>query len=716
MAILHYIDNEVAGFGEWTSVVENGGSTCRQIAAAAFPERGSLGARVTISRADSAYLRKETGYAPAAGEAFWVAWWMRINTLPGSPDYVAIMRVASGGMQVGLLYVRYDGRLGAFIRATANVFTWLDFYLQADQWNYFAVRFVRSTGAGATDGGAVYYLNGAEIYGNLALDTDARYAGAVRADLGVPFVPSDGTTIDFDEVKLADDSTAYPEPYVPAAVSEYPEARRTVVLYRMASADSREFADYCVTRLGIPRSNVCGLPNASGNEDILDQAACASEIETDLSAYLTRMPTVAAQATTFLLGYGLPGYYADVADRISIPTRLMRLGLAAAKQTDNPFYQGSGRISASDLAGASGGRLYLSARIDADSLAGAKGIVDSALRVAGLSALTETDYLLADQAAVRTSLAAQRTRLLTAASYTSQDAAVVIGDVLAIGSTPDGGSRCALVDTAGLATDTLRSRTNCVSDALIFDGWAAGLGFSQLPADGFDHEAFLEALLAGATFAEAVMRSIEHLEYTAVPAGSPLTTVAFALGGYNVYHGLGGPEAIDWTSPVACARADVQQVIVPLALIANQQHILAARAVSSGGIEEHNTHVLAIVTTDEGGALLPPPLSRPTEVTATVVSGNAVLVGFSLHRGPGMGAATALEVLTDHGTGVMDMETPAATIDVSDTRQRSFQALVTAEVLPARFAVRARKNEQIGLLSPVVTVRAPQTPPPPTIL
>jgi len=113
---------------------------------------------------------------------------------------------------------------------------------------------------------------------------------------------------------------------------------------------------------------------------------------------------------------------------------------------------------------------------------------------------------------------------------------------------------------------------------------------------------------------------------------------------------------------------------------------------------------------------LPPPLLRPVDVTATLLPDSTVLLGFSLYRRPGMGTPTTAEVCTDRGTGVIDMETPVATIDVSDIQQTSFQTLVAAQALPAQFAVRARKDSQTGPLSHAVTVRAARTPPPPTIL
>jgi len=534
MSVLHYIDNEVSGFGEWTSVVEAGSSTVTQVAAAAFPERGSLGARVTISGANSAFGRRETTYTPAAGEAFWVAWWMNIRALPGSPDYVPPLRVASGGTQVGGLYLNHDGRLRAFIRATANDYTWLDFYVATGQWNYFAVKFVRSTGGGAGDGGAVYYLNGAEIYSNLALDTDARYAGAVRADLGVSFNPSDGTTIDFDEVKLASGAT-YPEPYVPTPLTDYPEARRTVVLYRMASADSREFAEYCVTRLGIPRCNVWGLPNATADETLADYATYETQVLNDLGLAYARHPTIAAQVTTFLLGYGVPGYYSDGGDLVSGPTTVMRLGKGPAKGTDNPFYGGllgEGRISKQDLTDAGG--LFLATRIDADSLANAKAIVDAGLRVAGLAALTEDDYLLGDQADVRTSPAAQRTRLLTAASYTDEDVALVIGDIASIcfGNPPTAGSRAVFIESAGEPVDTLRSIQSELVEGMISNGWAAGLGWGQLPGrrdvrrgrDALDraHRVHRRAVRRPAYDRRLPTRRVQHISWPRRPGGNRL--------------------------------------------------------------------------------------------------------------------------------------------------------------------------------------------------
>ena len=181
-------------------------------------------------------------------------------------------------------------------------------------------------------------------------------------------------------------------------------------------------------------------------------------------------------------------------------------------------------------------------------------------------------------------------------------------------------------------------------------------------------------------------------------------------GQLRIYHGLGSAEEIDYATPVAVAGEDDTYVSLLLAMAAGDRHFLGARAVSVAGIEEQNTHVVCWAEVDQAGSLLPPPLARPDNLTARAL-GNAVLaIGFSYYSAPPYVAAESFEVLSDGGTGQLDMDNPVA---VAPARQSGeYNVQVSAEVLPARFAVRARVGEHLGPLSAVLFVPLDDPPAP----
>ena len=709
-SILHYIDNEVENLGEWDSVVEEGSSTLVQGADGAWPERGVLGLRAAIvGNNNEAYAQKTLSYALPAGGTFYLGFWIRQSATPGN----------YGGRTVSLWHPNGVTRIMQLRWSATNAFHvyyypdtggvgTTSFTFVNDRWYYVVMGVKRATTSEASDGEAWFYVDGVEVDHDSDVDNYDTFAtiGILRA--GVAEYSKDGHVLDVDEIKVA---AAYPEPFVPAPETVYCEPRRTVVLYRTGNSDSRSFADYCVEQLGVPRANLCPLPNASGDETLTSDGIFQSQVESSLYAWLGRNPTVNANKMCFLLGYGVPAYFTRNTVLLSGASRLMHYNSGLVK-TGNPFWGRTTRITKSELDAAG---LFMAARVDADTLEHAKDIIDAGLVVSNLPALPDADYLMSDDSGFLGSLSAQKTRLRRDGDYATDPAAMMIGDIDEVGGVASSGTRAAICDE-GTALTTLRSQAAYINTALLVNGYASGLGFSALPADGFDGEAFLEMLLAGGTFAEAAMVAVEHVDHTAVPAGPPTMTVAFGLAGYNVYHGLGGPEAIDWTSPVACPRPDEQQPTVTLNLPSGEKHVLAARAVSKGGIEEHNTHVLTYAIAGQGGALLGAPLPTPTDVVAVLQTDGAVLLGFSCHPLPGMDATTTFEVITDNGTGVMDTENPVATISASGLRETDFEVLVVPENLPARFAARARRDDDVSPLSPTVRVLPAYSPDPPAVL
>ena len=81
MSLLCYIDNEAPALAEWNSVVQSGASTLAQTAAAAFPQRGGLGLRIT-SRSSPAYVKKNALPPILPGQTRYVGFWIFQHSTP----------------------------------------------------------------------------------------------------------------------------------------------------------------------------------------------------------------------------------------------------------------------------------------------------------------------------------------------------------------------------------------------------------------------------------------------------------------------------------------------------------------------------------------------------------------------------------------------------------------------------------------------------------
>ncbi len=188
-----------------------------------------------------------------------------------------------------------------------------------------------------------------------------------------------------------------------------------------------------------------------------------------------------------------------------------------------------------------------------------------------------------------------------------------------------------------------------------------------------------------------------------------------------LYHGLGSRENVDYQTPLAWAPLDDWTGPVGLELSPNERHFLAARAVSAGGVEEQNTHVLCCVEVDEAGQLLPTALGPVSDLTAKAEPEGGVVIGYSYRPPPGCAQAEQFEVLSDGGSGSLDLQTPIAVIPArvdsagAPGASQDYEAVVWADGLPAMFAVRACAVGRCGPIGPTVTVLAP-VPPAPAVL
>ncbi len=697
MSLLHYIDNEVPALGEWDLKFEAGDSTIVPVAGDACG-RGDAVLRTTIVGTDVAYVQKNLNVSLDPGGWIYFGFWMRPGSYPSNYTYPLMVKDALGST-TGLysllltdLQIKVSTKDDGGAAHTAGYVTGL----VLDRFSYLVFALRRSSGVAANDGVLRLYFDGQLLDEATGIDNYDRFASVDLLRMGCPAGPRDGYWYDFDEVKIALDE--YPEPFTSTPLTDYPEAARTVVLFRRDDSESREFADYCVSELDIPRANLCPLPNATANESLADYATFEAEVETDLAAWLTLNPTVAANCSCFLLGYGVPGYFTSGGLKHSATSRLMNYGTAFSSQTTNPLYNPA---TVARLTKAAMGGKYLCTRIDADTLQHSKDVLDCGLRIADCGFLPATDKLFSNDSAYRASLACQHLRIITAGLGTFADDAFVWGNTM-----PDwgsAGSRAVFVDPSVASLGTMRAATTECSEAVLTALYAAAMGSAGNDGINVDAESFFEMLRIGGSLAEAFAVAVEHLDYLAAAVGSPLMTVAFSTTGNNVYRGLGGLEGIEWENPIAYLMPGPNSITLSQNLSPGQRYIYAVRSVSSSGVQERNTHVIAYANTDEQGILLPAPLTRPKDPTVEVQH-SALLIGFTYLTPIGFADADGFDVLSDNGTGQLDLENPVATVEKSRNDRFDFEVPIDRPDTPVLLAVRARRGEQVGPISEIVFV------------
>ncbi len=714
MSLHTYIDNEVAAFGEWTSVsFASGGdppSQMLQDAAYAFPppERGALGLRAScLEEGEEAYcLKSAICPTPAAGGTVALGYWYKAVTTPGNNSIIVNMW-GSGGTFLAMVissagyvypYLYQDGSGGQ---------TCPGFTCTTGRWHYLQVIVTRASESGVADGTASYYVDGLLMGSTGAYENFAKTAGTTYTlQMGCAYLAAGSTYVgDYDEIKVGD-ALSDIESYVPtpADEDEDPSARRTVVLFRRYDTDSHAVADAAIAA-GVPRGQCLGLA-CTTNENLADYATFQSEVENSITTFLTNNPTIASNCTCFLLARNVPGSFTSGGVKHSATSRLMNFGTAFSSDTANPLYNPAtvSRLTKTALSGK-----YLAARCD-----GADGatLISRAATVGEMTALTDADTLYSDETAYLASLPCQKLRIETAAMPGGDfsDDAFAFGDT----GTPSfgsAGSRVAFADDSADSASGLRTGSAACYTAVNTGAYAAALGCSET-AQAFDAESFFEMLRLGGTFAEAVAVAVPYLDSVSVAAGWPLMTAAFQAGGYNIYRGKNGKDNIDYDTPVGYARAGDEGFDLPLAMEPGDLHLLAVRAVSAAGLEETNTHLTAFAQVDGEGQLLPPPLARPQDVVATAIAADQVRMEFSYLTDSDYARPTEFQVFTDHGGAALDLQNPVAELTDVAAGQSEFAVEIDQQALPAGYAVRASLDDFAGPVSHIVRAGTDEATPP----
>jgi len=404
---LFKIDHEVPDLAEWSMHIAQPPATVAQVANPTSPGLGGHVLRCATVAGKMAMAGRMAIPAPAAGEERYLGLWMCVGSPPATD--AELMSLTADFEHCGL-DVLADGKLRLRTTALVDGFPQrIDGQAVAPSggWAYVVAAARRATDAGTADGWIRLYVNGALMDAVNALDNHWTMAQGSEVAFFAGGIPaaSAGLDVSLDDVTLTVDE--YPPPYAPPPAGEYPEARRTIVLYRPASADSCAFAQECVTSLGIPAGNLCPLPNASSEETLADYAAFQAQVEDDLLAWLGLNSSLGGYATTFLIGHGVPGAFWHGGLLHSATSRLMRLGQAFSPQAPNPLYAPA-QLTRLDATALHTAGVYLAARVDGANLAESLTMLHAG---AATVAINNTDVLYCDDESWRDSLACQRLRM-----------------------------------------------------------------------------------------------------------------------------------------------------------------------------------------------------------------------------------------------------------------------------------------------------------------
>ncbi|MCG3180554.1 MAG: hypothetical protein BIFFINMI_02916 [Phycisphaerae bacterium] len=616
----------------------------------------------------------------------YIAWWQNLHSGYSATDgaTVRILAGSAGTHHVSYVYSTAAGGWLLRITDSAGAST-SSVVLAEDRWQRIVVRFqLASAGLGSRSS----WLDG---IADLAV-TGLSNAGSISA-LQVGVVAGSGSvtaTIDLDEIKIGTSYADVQGSVVsgPWSVGEAaPCAQTTLIVTRRGDADSEAWGEYYRSARSIPRAHWCRVP-CTANENLADYATFQAEVETPLGDWLNLNTAVAANITTIVLGYHVPGSFSAGGSNYSAASRLMRLGSARSARTTNPLYDATGasvtaatRLTRAALDAA--GVAYLVHRMDGPTLADAEALVDRAVALEGV---TLAGTLWIDPYGLQgagyegyedeleswaNGLLRQRLKLATELSAASDPGSNVVFDELTdddayfgwhstTGSADffgDQGSgvRALFYDGDSYAMTTLRSvATSRWCPLALAAGYALTAGPTDEPlvTAALRPGALFESLRVGHTWAEAFCLATPYIDDFMTAAGDPLAVVAFPLAGWHGYRRPGPPTGFAPAELIAAAPPGVAAVTLPpLDWSAGGQWTLELRPVDSAGNELADPHAVRCVALDASGQLFPPAPAPLRSLTVQPTAGARLAVAWRYVDAPGGVAAERFEIFVGPATG-----------------------------------------------------------------
>lgn len=185
-------------------------------------------------------------------------------------------------------------------------------------------------------------------------------------------------------------------------------------------------------------------------------------------------------------------------------------------------------------------------------------------------------------------------------------------------------------------------------------------------------------------------------------------------GGMLLFRGEGGVASIDYTRPVGFASAEAGQIatLPGVEHVSGVEYRYGLRAVSEGGVQEHNTHIQCAVRMDPVLGTLEPVTARATELQLRRLEAGRLELCWRVAVEPGQAEPTEMDVLRAGPLGDW-LDPPEAVVPACAGSAVADYRAIVADGLPNRLAVRVRAGAWAGSVSEAVelpTVDAPAAP------
>jgi hypothetical protein len=177
-------------------------------------------------------------------------------------------------------------------------------------------------------------------------------------------------------------------------------------------------------------------------------------------------------------------------------------------------------------------------------------------------------------------------------------------------------------------------------------------------------------------------------------------------GGFLVFQGLGGPEAIDWNTALAGVGEDCAQASMRLPMPPGQVQALGARRVSDAGVLECSQGTYVLLRTDASGNLSGP-LAPAQDLSVRSLAAGRLLLEFSYRPLTGYAQPTGFDILADAGNGTLDPQHPVATVPAA-SGQTEYSCTLAPAVRPTVLGVRPMSANLAG---PLAFVSVPSSAP-----
>jgi hypothetical protein len=163
-------------------------------------------------------------------------------------------------------------------------------------------------------------------------------------------------------------------------------------------------------------------------------------------------------------------------------------------------------------------------------------------------------------------------------------------------------------------------------------------------------------------------------------------------GGYNLYRGAGGVEAVDFEVPVGAAGRGATEIrnFPERGHDTEVTYWYALRPIGPGGVEQPDVAEWALVGFDAAGALIDPPVRAPWDPRAEPLKEGRFRISWRHYAAADGAGLPQFRVYTDNGSGTIDYGTVVAAVPFRMMRREyAYESGAFGDGTLVRWAVRA---------------------------